>query len=494
MIITEEVYMNQLVEKKETTVKQSVAVLSLIMVTLLIGFLVLQVDGIVMLALASVIAGLYAKYLGYSWNEMTVSIAGKISEAIPAMLILLSIGALTGSWMAAGVIPSMIYYSLILINPHYLLLTAFIGGAIISLATGTSWGTVATIGVAMIGVAIGMEIPLPMIAGAVISGAYFGDKMSPLSDTTNMAALAAKADLHDHIKQMTVTTVPAMIIACVIFTALGYGLDGDLENSSVYINMLTELDVNFVFSPLMFLPPLVILIGSVTRQPTVPVIVLSSLISVAIAHFVQGFDLPLAISTLKSGFSSSASFEGVTISKEVGNLLNRGGIESMFSATIFIIAAFTFGGLIQQTKIIEVSLRGVLSMISSTRSLVLSSGLSASVIVAITQNSYISYFLVSETYGDKYKELGLKPQNLSRILEDFVTVIEGLLPWTVSGVYMATTLGVPVLDFAPYAIFNLACIGLSIVYALTYKSVGKFAFARVSTADSDDQQNRQAIS
>lgn len=199
-----------------------------------------------------------------------------------------------GTWMAGGVIPAMIYYGLKIVNPNFLLLTAFWVSVFISIATGTSWGTVGTIGVALIGVGVGLGVPLPMVAGAVISGAYFGDKMSPLSDTTNMSALAAKANLYDHIKQMFVTTVPAMIIACIAFTVMGLQFKSSTIDSEIYTNMLRDLPANFRFSPFLVLPPVLVIGGAILKKPTVPVLILSSAVAMALGLiiavvFLDGF-------------------------------------------------------------------------------------------------------------------------------------------------------------------------------------------------------------
>lgn len=467
-------------ERREVKVAgngQAVCVVALILITLVVGFTILKIDGIVMLTIAAVITGLFAMYLGHTWDEIMGAVSKKIAEAMPAILILLSIGLLVGTWMAGGVIPAMIYYGLKIVNPNFLLLTAFWVSVFISIATGTSWGTVGTIGVALMGVGVGLGVPLPMVAGAVISGAYFGDKMSPLSDTTNMSALAAKANLYDHIKQMFVTTVPAMVIACVAFTVMGLNFKASTVESEIYTNMLRDLSTNFTFHPLLILPPVLVIGGAVLKKPTVPVLILSSAVAMVLGVTVQGFDQSVVFAAAKSGFSAANAFPEVTFSKEVLTLLNRGGASSMFEGVIYVIIAFTFGGIIQLTNCLELALKHVMAPLKTVASVVNAAGLSAAAIVAIAQNSYISYFLVSDIFGKKFKELKLKEQNLSRVLEDFVTVTEGIMPWTISGIYMAATLGVATIDYLPYSVFNWSCTLLSILYACTYRSLGKFAFS-----------------
>ena len=464
-------------EIRTATNGQAVCVVALILASLIIGFTVLKVDGIIMLTVAAVIAGLFAFYLGYSWDDITGAVSKKIAEAMPAILILLSIGLLVGTWMAGGVIPAMIYYGLKIVNPNFLLLTAFWVSVFISIATGTSWGTVGTIGVALIGVGVGLGVPLPMVAGAVISGAYFGDKMSPLSDTTNMSALAAKANLYDHIKQMFVTTVPAMIMACIAFTVMGLQFKSSTIDSQIYTNMLGDLSANFRFSPFLVLPPVLVIGGAILKKPTVPVLILSSAVAMALGLTVQGFGHDIVFVAAKSGFSAAAAFPGKELSGEILTLLNRGGASSMFEGVIYVIIAFTFGGIIQLTNCLEIALKHVMKPLKTITSVVNAAGFSAAAIVAIAQNSYISYFLVADIFGKKFEELDLKEQNLSRVLEDFVTVTEGIMPWTISGIYMATTLGVATIDYLPFSVFNWSCTLISIFYACTYKSIGKFAFS-----------------
>lgn len=463
--------------REATTLEASLVVFTII-VTFIIGFAFLQIDGIIMLGVGAAITGIFAKYLGYNWDDMAKSISNKIAEATPAILILLCIGLLVGTWMAGGVIPMMIYYGLKIINPNFLLTTAFFVSIFISLSTGTSWGTVGTIGVALIGVGIGLGAPLPMVAGAVVSGAYFGDKMSPLSDTTNMSALAAKADLYAHIKQMSVTTLPAMVIAAIAFTILGTKIGGaQALDSQIYTNMLHDLSTNFKFNLFLIIPPLMVLGGAILKKPTVPVLIFSSAIAMLLGFIFQNFSVGDVFSAAKSGFSASRMFPNTEFSPEVLKLLNRGGISSMFEGAIYVVIAFSFGGILSLTKCLEIALQNLMKPLKTVSSVVNAAGFSATIIVSIAQNSYISYFLVSDIFSKKFKELNLKEQNLSRTLEDFVTVLEGIMPWTISGIYMATTLGVPVTEFFPYAIFNWSCTILSIFYALTYKSFGKWAFS-----------------
>lgn len=465
-------------EIRGATHKEAIIALIIILASFIAGFLIFEIDGIIVLGIGAVLAGIFAWYLGYNYTQISEAIATKVSSAVPAILILLCIGLLVGTWMAAGVIPAMIYYGLQVVNIKFIFLTAFIVCIFISISTGTSWGTVGTIGVALMGIATGLDIPLPMMAGAVISGAYFGDKMSPLSDTTNMSALAAGADLYDHIKQMLVTTVPSMIIAGVMFTVLGFSVNNSGSvDVAIYKEMLFDLSANFNFNILLILPPCIVIGGAILKKPTVPTLIVSSFVAIMLAVVFQRLEITEAFGSALSGFNTETMIGEGQVSASVMKLLNRGGLTSMYNGVIYVLIAFAFGGILDLTKVLEIALRQIMKPIKTVTSVAIASGLSALTVVGIAQNSYISFFLVSDIFKKKFNDLRLKPQNLSRIMEDFVTILEGLLPWTVSGIYMATTLGVATKDYAVFAFFNLLCPLISIFYAITYKTIGKKAFS-----------------
>ena len=472
-------------QAREATSGEAVTVILIILAIFVIGFGVLHADGMLIMIASAVVGGCFAKLLGHTWTEMATEISSRVGNAFPALLVLLATGLMVGSWMAAGIIPMMIYYGLQLISPEYLLPASFLVCIIVSLVTGTSWGTAATIGVAIIGIGMGLGVPLPMVAGAVISGAYFGDKMSPLSDTTIMAALMAKTDLYAHIRQMTVTTVPAMLIALVLFFILGSGVSGhaDIMQSPIYVSMTSNLSENFTFSVLLLLPMLVVILGAAFKMPTVPVLVVSSAFAIVMAMVYQDLSFGHALTSARSGFNSGTMKPGAEFAAETLRLINRGGLSSMFESVIYALVAFCFGGMLSVTRCLEIALRKIIAPLTTVATVVNAAGLSAAAIVGLSSNCNVTFFLVADMFGKKFRELRLKEQNLSRVMEDFATLLECLMPWTVSGIYMASTLGVPNLQFAPYAFFNVGCACLSILYALTYKSIGKWAFAYYEAKD-----------
>lgn len=460
------------------TKKGAFIVLGIILVSFLIGFLVLKQEAMLMLIFGSCITGIYAYIQKFSFEEMISAAGAKIGRAAPGIFILLSIGVMTGAWMVAGVIPIMIKLGLEILNPNFLLVTSFAVCAIVSLVTGTSWGCVSTIGVALMGVAAGFDLPLAPVAGAIVSGAYFGDKMSPLSDTTNISALAAKADLYDHIKQMLVTSVPAAIIAMTVFYFLGMSFgEVDIQSSDTYVAMIDGINSAFNGSILLFIPPLIVFGGAMKKMPTVPTLLLSAFVGVFIGAIVNGFTLQEGFNVLINGFNSDALLGEGFVTPEVAKLLDRGGIISMYGPAMYVVVAFTFGSMLEITSTLDNALHYVLGKMKSATSVLIGTGLTAFSLVAATQNSYISYFLTADMYGHRFDKLGLKRQNLSRILEDFVTCTEGLMPWTVSGVFMATTLGVSSLELLPYAVWCWACPMISIILAVGVNSYAKRAFA-----------------
>lgn len=463
---------------REATSFEAIFVMLLVLAVFIIGFGVIKADGMLVLITAALIVGIFAKILGYHWSDMAKEISTRVANAFPALMVLLATGLMVGAWMGAGIIPMMIYYGLQIISPEYLIPASFVVCIIVSAVTGTSWGTVATIGVAIVGIAMGLGVPLPMVAGAIISGAYFGDKMSPLSDTTIMAALMAKTDVYDHIRQMTVTTVPAMIIAGILYLILGRGVSGaDMMQSEIYRTMLADLSNNFNFSVLLLVPMLMVVFCAAIRIPTVPALVASSVVAVLMAMALQNMSFGHAIAAARSGFHAAVMKPDGEFSAQTLRLINRGGLSSMFESVIYALVAFCFGGMLSVTHCLEIALKKIVAPMKSVATVVNAAGLSAGAIVGLSSNCNVTFFLVADIFGKKFKELKLKEQNLSRVMEDFATLLETLMPWTVSGIYMASTIGVPNLTFAPYAFFNYGCAIISIFYALTSKTVSKWAFS-----------------
>lgn len=403
---------------------------------------------------AATIAGLVARKAGAGWQEIQQETGRQIADALPAILILLTIGALIGSWMFSGTIPMMVVLGIDLIDPRFMVLTAFVATAVMSLISGTSWGSAGTVGVALMGAAQAMGLPLAPVAGAVVSGAYFGDKLSPLSDMTNIAAIGAGADLYDHIRCMLWTSLPAAAIAVVTFAGLGLaGVSSGTLASSDAALIKGELVGAFDLGPLAALPLLVALVGIALRKPPALVILASSVLALIVGILGQGFSFVGAVASFVDGFSAAVNLAGAEFTPSVENLLNRGGLMSMSGTLLFIIAAFLLAAGMKVSGAIDRLLNALLDLVQSVVSLVAATMAAGAIMVAMTSHGGVTALIVGGLFRRPFAERDLEPQYLSRTIEDSVTVTEPLMPWTVSGVFMASTLGVPTLALAPWAVF-----------------------------------------
>jgi len=400
---------------------------------------------VVLLASATV-AGFIARRLGYSWKEMEQGIVGSLSKAMPAMLILITVGALIASWIAAGTIPMLIWYGLQLISPKLYLVTACVICSIVSISTGTSWGTVGTVGVALIGVAQGLGIPMGAAAGAVVSGAYFGDKLSPFSDTTNLAPVVARANLFDHIRWMLWTTFPAWTLGLIVYLIVGLGSNptampdiGPLQSG---------LREAFSFNILLLLPLVVILWFAARKLPTLPGILLASLVAAILALIFQGAPLREVMEATILGYQPATGIA------DLDSLLARGGMMAMMDVTLIVFCAFGFAGIMSGCGILDRILEALMSRVKHTFGLIASTVATGVTTAFVTGSSYLSIIVPGELFAPAFRERGLAAKNLSRTTEDSGTVVVPLIPWSAAGVFMAATLGVPTIEYLPWAVMN----------------------------------------
>lgn len=461
--------------KREPNLFEAFSPIVVMLLLLAGGYGVLELAPEPLLILASVYAGVVALRLGYSWDEMMEGVQEKIKQAMPAILILISIGILIGTWMVAGTIPMMIYYGLQLINPTFIVLIAFVVSAIISIVTGTSWGSVGTVGVALMGIATGLGANLPATAGAIVAGAYFGDKLSPLSDTTNLAPIAAGSELYEHIKHMLWTTVPAAVVSMIIYALAGFNLStGNVSTPETMTIMLDTLNKMFDWNLLLLLPPIIILYGSIRKKPTLPIIILSSMVAALFGLFYQGATVTDVFASAVSGFDISmiqrSGFDAANVTSEVTDLVNQGGMESMTDVILIAFSAFVFAGILTVSGSLDVIINALMKVVKRTGDLILATVLSCITMALVTGNSYLSIIVPGEIYKDTYQKNKLKAKNLSRTLEDSGTVVVPLIPWSSAGVFMAGTLGVSTLSYAPWAI--LCYIGFIFAIILGYTGLG----------------------
>jgi len=437
-----------------------VALLPLVAMALLlgVGYGVYKIKPQVLLVAAAALAGGLGALLGFSWRDMEQGIVESIRKALPAILIMLTVGVLIGSWMASGTIPMIIYYGLKLISPKAFLVTACLVCSLTALATGTSWGTVGTVGVAFIGIAMGLGVPLGLAAGAVVAGAYFGDKMSPFSDIPNLAAVTAGVNLFDHIKHMMWSAVPGWLVSLAVYALVGlkYGA-GSVDSEAVTL-ILGTLRKNFRFNALLLLPLVIVLVLAFTKKPTIPGMLLSSIVAAALAAIFQKASLVEIAQSVNAGYPAHT---GVEI---VDKLLARGGLMSMMETQLVAFAAFAFGGIMQRTGLLAVLLDKVMAAARKVGSLVAVTIGSCVVTALVTGSSYLSVILPGELLAPAYKARGLAAKNLSRIIDECGGIIVPLIPWSMAGVYITGTLGVPVFAYLPWAMANWLAIVILAVY------------------------------
>jgi len=385
-----------------------------------------------------------------------------ISVGLKAILILMVVGMLIGTWIAGGIVPILIYHGLKLLHPSFFLVATCVICCVVSISTGSSWTTAGTVGIALVGVGQGLGVPLPMVAGAIVSGAYFGDKLSPLSDTTNLAPAVAGSELFEHVRYMLYTTIPSLLIALVIYGVLGWSGAGHGQVSDLKVALLRQaLDVHFDLNPVLLLPPVLVILMVALRLPALPSLLVGALLGGILAVTVQGADLKDVLAAAQKGYVSKSGIEAVD------KLLSRGGLESMMSTVSLILCALTFGGVMERTGLLAELAKGILRLAHGVGGLV-----SATVVTCLGMNllapdQYLSIIVPGRMYREAYQQQGLHPKVLSRTLEDAGTLTSPLVPWNTCGAFMSTTLGVGAMVYLPYAFLNLLnpLIAIAIAFA-----------------------------
>lgn len=438
------------------------------------GYAILRLPTQVCLLGAAVIAGFVALWIGIGWDDMLEGMVEKVTASFGSILVMICVGAMISSWIFSGTIPMLIYYGIKLIDPRFLFVTGFLVCAIISTFTGTSFGSAGTAGVAVMGVAIGTGAPLPIAAGAVISGAVFGDKLSPFSDTTMLAPVAAGCDLYDHIKHMFYTTGSATILSLVVYFIAGLTLPKEsMASPELVQQMLSTLDTMFHFNPILLLPPVIVLAGAFLRKPTVPCMLLASVVAIIMGMLFQGFSFATGMTAFYSGFNvSMTGFQGEVI-PQINTLLNRGGLMGMMSTILLIFCAFAFGGIYSKSGCVSVILEKLMKGIRSVGSLITSTVAATIFMSLVTGSSYLAILVPGEMFAPAFDQFGLHRKNLSRTLEDAGTCVVPLVPWAVAGTYMSTTLGVPTIQYLPWSVLCYSSFVFAIIFAFTGLTIKK---------------------
>lgn len=437
-------------------------VLSLLLISiLLLSVIVFKVEIQFALFTCIIIASLYAVYLGYKWETIEKWMMKGIGDILIAVLILLTIGMVIASWIASGTIPYIIYIGLKLISPKFFLLSACLTCSFMSIATGSSWSSAGTIGIAFMGIGAGLGVNPAMTAGAIVSGCYFGDKQSPFSDTTNLAAALSGTTLFEHMKSMLWTTAPAYLITLILYTVIGFTNSNTTIDPATVNIYLDNLAANFNLSPILLLPIAILVIVVVKKSPALPGIVVSAVVGAAFAMIFQ------KVSFFEVG---TYMFEGFSISTgvaDIDRLLNRGGLFSMLWTVSFYFMAVMLGSILDETKVLAVILEKLASVTRTVRTLIPTTLVSAFSMCAFTGSLESSMLITSRLFGPAYDKLNLDRKVLSRSLEDTGTMMCALIPWNSNGVYMATTLGVATLGYAKYAFLGWLTPIIAIILAFT---------------------------
>ena len=467
----------RIIENKELNIWEALIPLLVLIGLLAFNVFVFGDDGLsgtnqFILLLGGAVAAIVGFNNNVSYERMMDEIGSNFKSTAGALLILLMVGALAAAWLISGIIPAMVYYGLKILHPSIFFPATVIICSIISIATGSSWTTSATVGIALVGIGNAMGLPAGMTAGAVLSGAYFGDKLSPLSDTTNLAAVMAGTELFTHIKYMLFTTVPSIVIALIVFTILGLtqNTSGAVDTASI----MTAIDGTFNISGWLFLVPIAVIVMIIKKTKPLIALLGGTLLGAVFALIFQPdiivgvagaeqLDFVAGYKGTMQAMTTGASIE--TPNAELNDLFSAGGMKGMLGTIWLILCALVFGGIMDAIGALARISRALLSMAKSTFGLFASTVASCLAVNISASDQYLAIVVPGKMYAKAYEEKGLAPENLSRTLEDSGTVTSVLIPWNTCGAYQATTLGVSVFDYAIYAVFNYVSPFMTLIFA-----------------------------
>lgn len=453
--------------KKTPSFRYSVVLLVSLALMLVVGLTILKAPLAVVMFLAWLVVNVFAIKLGYTYKELEEIGIKQIGKSLQSVVIMLAVGVLISSWIASGTVPTIIYYGLKIINPKYYLATTLIICAIVSMFTGTSWGTIGTVGVALLGIGVSMGINPGMIAGALISGSWFGDKLSPLSDTTNFQSGVMGVPLMTHVKHMLYTTVPAFIISLILFLILGSGQSADANINSIQA-VSESLDKFFTVSPITLIPLIIVVILLVNQRPASQSILIGGVLGMILAIFYQKFDASLVLNSALKGFEFDFKDEFLN------TLLNRGGMDSMTRTIQALIFTTALGGMIRDMDILNVIIEPIGKKLNSTFSLIFSAMFVAYLSIALTGSHMFAAIMVQSTMLDLFKKKNLKPENASRICEDCGTLGVTLIPYGVTAMFIVDTLGISFATFIPFVFFCYISPLFNLVCALTGIGIARY--------------------
>ena len=420
------------------------------------------------LALSAAFVAVVGALNGWKWSVMEKGMLAGINRSMQANLILLTVGMLIGTWKCAGIIPAMIYYGLDILNPSIFLVTACLLCSIVSLVIGSSYTTAGTIGVALIGISIGLGVNPVMTAGAVVSGSYFGDKMSPMSDTTNLAPGVAGSNVFEHIRHMVYTVTPSYLIALVVFFILGRSAHSDGNVTMELKDILQNaISAEFNMSPALMLPVLILLIMVILKVPALPALFFSVLMGVFVMAVGQGVKVVNWFSIMHYGYESSSADIALSDDYTVADVVGGGGFDSMLWTVSIVMCSMSFAGVLEVTGMLGQLVEAILKVAKNTGLLVTATICTCIFVNLLTADQYLAIILPGRMYRQAFEDRKLKNKNLSRCLEDSATLTSPLIPWNVCGATMTGFLGVPTTQYAPYAVLNYINPIVSIIYGFT---------------------------
>lgn len=420
-----------------------------LIVIMAVGIAVFGVDPHIPMFLGVIVAALVSLKIGYKWSQVEEMMITGISRAMQAILILCIVGMMIGIWLLSGTIPTMIYFGLKLLKPSIFLIAAVLVCSVTSLATGTSWGTMGTMGLALIGIAQGIGMPIGPTAGAIMAGAYFGDKLSPLSDTTNLAPAMAGTDVFTHVKYMLSATGIAYAIALIFFGVYGVkhaaGANADTSQVQLLMDGLQDL---FNINPILLLPPLVVILAIAFKVPAIPGITLGAIVGAIMAPIFQDASFGDILDVARNGFVCESDIPALN------DLLTTGGLMNMSSSILMTVIAMMFGGIMEFTRQLEVIVSKITQFVKSGPMLIVVTELTCIASNITMPEQYISILVPGRMYSEAYRKAGIHPKSLSNALESAGTVTSPLIPWNTCGMFIAATLGVTAFQYAPWAVFN----------------------------------------
>lgn len=466
-------------QRKRPTLLASLIPVVFLIVTLAVALIAYNQKPHIPLIAATAVAAAVAAVYKYPWKEIQEGMIHGIVIAMASTLILFIVGMMIGIWILGGIVPTMIYYGLQILSPGIFLVATHLICSIVALGTGSSWSTAGTVGVALIGVGQGLGMPVALVAGAIVAGAYFGDKMSPLSDTTNLAPAVAGTDLFTHIRHMLYTTLPAYVFSLVIFAVIGIRFaDGIMATGQIEMMLATMKDTFFIH-PVLILPPVLVIAMVIKRISPLPALFIGTIIGGIFALLTQSANLQQVLSAGFNGFVCETDFQ------PLNELLTRGGIVSMLETVALIFCALAFGGIMEKSGMLEVLAGSLLKGVKKDGSLIATTLFSSVAMNAVAPTQYMSIVIPGRMFKGAFEKRGLHAKNLSRCLEDAGTLTSPLIPWNSCAAFMGATLGVSPLIYAPYVFFNLITPVISAIYGYTGFSIAKIDTEEPKEENSD---------